>query len=331
VSAYSGLITAKSAGIATIYATAQDGSGVGDCCTVYVKQTVLCSAEETPVNKVQGSTFADPVDVYTGAHLLNNTIMCLFGGQGLKLVAHYDSTQLASGVLGSGWYHNYEKHIEVDGCEAFVYNNPSIFSRYTAESDCCTRFTCCSANKNGYVLTVDHSRQYPYIIDCNSARTEYYNANGDLAKIKDHQGFETLISYSDRLITITDCVSGKKMYLEKDSTCKVVRIYDEANRVAILGYTNNLLTSIKDVNGNLLTYEYDNDKRIISGTDSKGIRYFENTYDAYGRVLTQKDALNHTSYFDYSDNAYECCVGDTRITTNRNGKTSRRVYDCDGL
>ena len=325
VSAYSGLITAKSAGIATIYATAQDGSGVRDCCTVYVKQTVLCSAEETPVNKVQGSTFADPVDVYTGAHLLNNTIMCLFGGQGLKLVAHYDSTQLAIGVLGSGWYHNYEKHIEVDGCEAFVYNNPSIFSRYTAESDCCTRFTCCSANKNGYILTVDCSRQYPYIIDCNSARTEYYNANGDLAKIKDHQGFETLISYSDHLITITDCVSGKKMYLEKDSTCKVVRVYDDVNRVAILGYTNNLLTSIKDVNDNSLTYEYDDDKRVISGTDSKGIRYFENTYDDYGRVTDQKDAIPGSlkSFFTYEN--------DKRITTNRNGKQSSREYDCNGL
>ena len=331
VNSQTGTVTAKAAGSAIIYATAQDGSGVRSCCTVSVRQTVVCSVEETPVSKVHGSTFADPVDVYTGAHMLNNTIMSLFGGQGIKLVAHYDSTQLACGVLGTGWYHNFEKHIEVKDCEAFVYNNPSIFSRYTADSDCNSRFTCCSANKNGYVLTVDHSRQYPYIIDCNSARTEYYNADGDLAKIVDHQGFETLITYSDTLITITDCASGKKMYLEKDSTCKVIRVYDDAERVAILTYTNNLLTSIKDVNGNSLTYEYDDDKRVVSGTDSKGIRYFENTYDDYGRVLTQKDALNHTSYFDYSDDACECCEGDTRIATNRNGKTSRRVYDCDGL
>ena len=331
VHTFTGVVTAKSAGSATIYAVAMDGSSTKSGCTVSVKQTVTCCAEETPVNKVPGSAFADPVDVYTGAHLLNNTIMTLFGGQGVKLVAHYDSTQLACGLLGEGWYHNFEKHIEVKDCEAFVYNNPSIFSRYTADSDCCTRFTCCSASKNGYVLTVDHSREYPYIIDCNSARTEYYNANGDLAKISDHQGFETLIEYSDSLITITDAVSGKKMYLEKDSSCKVIRVYDDAEREAVLSYTNNLLTSIKDVNGNSLTYEYDDDKRVVSGTDSKEIRYFENTYDDYGRVLTQKDALNHTSYFDYSDDACECCDGDTRITTNRNGKKSYRIYDCNGL
>lgn len=331
VSATTGLITAKSAGTATIYATAQDGSGVRSCCTVVVKQTIVCSVEETPVNKVQGSTFADPVDVYTGAHLLNNTLMSLFGGQGIKLTAHYDSTQLACGSLGSGWSHNYEKHIEVDACEAFVYNNPSIFSRYAANSDCQTRFTCCSPNKNDYVLTVDHSRQYPYIIDCNSVRTEYYNANGDLAKIVDHQGFETLISYSDTLITITDGVSGKKIYLEKDSSCKIIRVYDDAGRQATLTYTNNLLTEICDVNGNSLSYAYDEDGRVKSATDSKSICYFENTYDDYGRVLTQKDALNHTSYFNYSDNICESCDGDTRITTDRNGKKSIRIYDCDGL
>jgi len=326
-----GVIEAKGAGRAYIYATARDGSGIKASCRIVVKQTVVCYAEETPINKVQGSTFADPVDVYTGAHMLNNTIISLLGGQGIKLETHYDSTQLACGLFGVGWYHNFEKHIEMHGSEALVYNNPSIFSRYTADNDCYTRFTCCSADKNGYILTVDHSRQYPYIIDCNSARTEYYNANGDLAKIRDHQGFETLITYTDTLITITDGVSGKKIYLEKDSTCKVIRVYDDADREAILTYSDNLLTSIRDVNGNSLTYAYDEENRVVSGTDSKGIRYFENTYDDYGRVLTQKDALNHTSYFDYSDDTCECCEGDTRIATNRNGKTSRRVYDCNGL
>ena len=109
VNASSGKITARAAGKAIIYAIAKDGSGVRACCSVVVKQTVLCPTEETPVNKVQGSTFADPVDVYSGAHMLSNTLMSLFGGQGIKLVAQYNSAQLACGLFGSGWYHNYEK------------------------------------------------------------------------------------------------------------------------------------------------------------------------------------------------------------------------------
>ena len=331
VDKYSGYITAKAVGEATIFANARDGSTASASCKVIVTQTTVKSTEETPENLVKESVFADPVDVYTGAHQLHNTLMALFGGQGLKLTARYDSTRLVCGTLGLGWAHNYEKHIVVDGCEAFVYSSPAIFSRYIAESDCCTRFTCCSPSKNGYVLTVDNSRQYPYIIDCNSARTEYYNANGDLSKIVDHQGFETRISYSDALITITDSVSGKKMYLEKDSSCKIIRVYDDDQRQATLSYTNNLLTEIRDVNNNSLTYVYDEEGRVKSGTDSGGICYFENTYDNYGRVSIQKDALNHTSHFDYSDDTYECCEGDTRIATDRNGKKSCRIYDCNGL
>lgn len=325
VNAYTGLVTAKAAGRAYVYAEAQDGSGVRSCCEIVVKQTVVCCAEETPNSKVPGTTFADPVDVYSGAHLLNNTVMSLFGGQGIKLIAHYNSTHLACGLLGSGWYHNFEKHIEIDGCEAFVYNNPSIFLRYGAESECCTTFTCCSANKNGYVLTVDHARQYPYIIDCNSMRTEYYNAKGDLAKIVDHQGFETLISYADLQITITDGVSGKKIYLDKDSTCKIVRVHDEAGRETTITYSGNLLTSICDVNGNVLTYTYDEDGRVKTGIDSKDVCYFENTYDDYGRVTEQKDAIPGSikSIFVYDD--------DIRTTTDRNGKQSVREYDCNGL
>lgn len=68
VNAYTGHITAKDAGLATIYAEAQDGSGVRSGCTVIVKQTIICPDEEKPVNIVPDSTFADPVDVYTGAH-----------------------------------------------------------------------------------------------------------------------------------------------------------------------------------------------------------------------------------------------------------------------
>lgn len=325
VNANTGVVTAKSAGRATIYATAQDGSGVSGCCVVVVKQTVVCSAEETPAKKIKRRTIVEPVDVFSGAHQINNTILSLIGGQGIKLVAQYDSTRLSSGALGSGWCHNFEKHIEVDGCEAYVYENPAIFSRYVSVNNSCKEFNCSSPSKNGYVLTVDHSRQYPYILDCNSGLTEYYNSNGDIAKIVDYQGFETLITYTDKLITITDVVTGKKIHLEKDSTCKIVRVYDDAARQATLSYTDNHLTKICDVNGNTLTYAYDEEGRVESGTDAMGICYFKNTYDEYGRLIEQKDAIAGSikSVFTYED--------DKRIATDRNGKQSVREYDCNGL
>lgn len=321
-----GLITAKSAGDTIMYATAQDGSEVEAFCTVSVRQTVTCSAEETHKNRVAGSRVSNPVDVYTGSHTLNNTLMSLFGGQNIQLIAHYDSTYLTEGELGVGWYHNYEKCVYIYDGGAVVFNNPSIFSGYISVDDSNTKFTCYNANKNGYVLTVDNNNEnYPYIIDCNSERIEYYDSEGNLAKIKNHQGFETYISHVGNLVTITDGITGKSIYLEKNPSCRIVRIFDDAEREVRLTYDENLLTEICDENGNRVTYNYDENMRMKSCIDAEGICCFENNYDEYGRISEQKDAIpgSNKTVFTYRD--------DIRITTDRNGNTSSRVYDCNGV
>ena len=301
VDSVTGRVTAKSAGRVAIYARAQEGSNVSDYCCVTVKKENPEPEEDKGETPVPESTVQDPVDVYTGAHLLRNTIISLFDGQGIKVVAQYDSTRLSAGVLGRGWYHNYEKHLVQTEDEIRVYSTPSVYSKYTINADN-NSYVCNTPNKNGYVLTIDGSQQYPYVINCNFERTECYNVNGCLAKVIDHQGFETLITYSDTLISITDTVSEKNIYLEKDNTGKVVRVYDDNSRQATLTYTGNLLTGICDLNGNNLTYTYNADGQVLTGVDSKGTRYFTNTYDECGRVATQKDAVSGSiaSTFSYS-------------------------------
>ncbi len=324
VDAISGLVTAKSAGRVAIYARAQDGSGVSDYCCLTVKQNTTQPEETNEETKVKESTVADPVDVYSGAHTISNTIITLYGGQGLKLTVYYDSTKLSEGVLGTGWYHNYEKHLENLNNVIKVYNSPSSYLSYAGNEDN-TVFTCTAPNKNGYVLNGDNSQQYPYILNCNAECTEYYTSDGYLAKVVNHQGFETLFTYSEALITITDTVSARKIYLEKDTTGKVTRVYDDASRQAILTYTGNLLTSIRDLNENSLTFTYNEDGQILTGTDSKQTCYFTNTYDEYGRVATQKDGISGSRVTTFS---YD---GNRRITTDRNGQQSIRVFDDNGL
>ena len=318
-----GVVTAKSLGNAVIYAKARDGSAVFGRCSIAVRQTTTCSAEETPRNSAKATFLSVPVDVYSGAHRLTHTLMQFFGGRNVNFSIHYDSTHLGQGDVGIGWYHNYEKHIDVSGNTAYVYSTPSVFSKYTAKSACSNEFTCDSADKNGYVLTVNNNGTYPYIINCNEQRTEYYNCEGNLAKVVDHQGFETLIDYNEDCMTITDVSSGKHIHVEKDAYCRIRRVYDDASRQANLNYTNDVLTAITDVNGNTFTYTYDSDKRIETGTDPEGIQYFENAYDDYGRLSAQKDALGKSFTFSYD--------GDKRITTDRNGNQSTREFNDKGL
>lgn len=87
-----------------------------------------------------------------------------------------------------------------------------------------------------------------------------------------------------------------------------------------------MLTSIRDLNGNCLTYTYNKYGQVLTGNDSKGTCYFTNTYDECGRVATQKDGMlgSVASTFTYESNG-------KRITTDRNGNQSVRMFDSNGL
>ena len=319
-----GDVAAVGVGKTKICATSFDGK-VKDYCDVTVKQTAVSPAESEDKPILNDGLVADPVDAYSGAHMINNNIITLFGGQGLGFTASYDSTKLTSGTLGTGWYHNYEKHLEIAEDGILIYSNPSVYSRYVSNGEE-NVYYCTSVNKGGYVLQVDCPAEYPYIVDCNSERKEFYNNDGYLSKIINHNGFETLIDYSENLITVTDSVSGKKIYIEKDLSGKIIKVYDDAARKASFTYEGDLLKSICDVNGNSITYTYTPEGLIKSGTDANNVKYFENTYDVYGRVISQKDGIpgsNPTTFVYESDGK--------RITTDRNGKQSIRMYDENGL
>lgn len=323
VDEFSGDVKAKSPGKVAIYGTVRDGRNKKDYCCITVKASIN-SRLDSGVSNPKQNTVADPIDVNTGSHILKNTVMTLFGGQNLKFTVEYDSGKLASGDFGTAWYHNYEKKIDLINSKYRVYSNPSVYLDYSTD-EYGTVYTCEPPSKSGYALRVDSESEYPYVIDCNHKYTEYYDACGRLAKVVSHEGFETLITYSDTLTTITDTVSGKKIYLEKDTTGKIVRVYDDASRQATFTYNQNILTSICDLNGNTLTYTYNDLGQVLTGTDSEGTCYFTNTYDECGRVITQKDGV--TGALEST-----LCYGDfISVATNRNGKESVREYDCDGL
>ena len=283
------------------------------------------ASEKKPTNKTPESSAADPIDLYTGAHTINVDLLTLFGGQNLSVSAKYDSSKLVNGSLGVGWYHTFDKSLAFSDIEVLVYEGPSTYYRY-ADIDQDGVFTCTTLGKGGYTLEIisDDNNNYGYVLNCNGERTEYYNDNGYLTKIVDKNGFETTLAYTDSLITVTDTVTGKHIYLEK-SNGKIVRVYDDADREVILTYVNDYLVGIKDVNGNDLTYSYNDEGLIASGTDRDIVRYFENTYDSQGRVIKQTDGVgSNPTLISYGENG-------VRTITNREGCVSTRVFNENAL
>ena len=323
VDSYSGCVTAISEGSAKIHVVSAAGVSLPAECDLVVKLTNKDPVSEEYKNIVPGSKVVDPVDVATGTHTIQNNLMSLFGGQNLKVVAQYTSANLICGELGCGWYHNYEKFLVIGDGEILAYSNPREYLTYAQSNIEANVYNCIDSHKNGYVLTIDATAEYPYVINCNYKHFEYYNANGKLAKVADHSGFETQISYDGTITTITDCLSGKRIYMEKNSEGRVIRVYDDAQRETVLAYTDEFLTTITDVNGNTLNYTYYEDSKLIkNGTDSRNICYFTNIYDDFGRIKEQKDALNNVTRFSYS--------GRERVVTSRNGKETKYTLNDNG-
>ena len=267
---------------------------------------------------------ADPVDVYSGAHTLKNTLFSMFGGLGINVTAEYNSSKLSYGELGVGWYHNYEKHIDhsLGESTAYVYTNPSNYLLF--EKGNANVFNCTAPGKAGYVLTVTNGAALPYCLDCNKEHTEYYTSDGKLAKIVNHHGFETIISQTDYLTTVTDTVTGKSIHMVKNSAGRITTIYDDACRTTRLHYTGGYITEICDVNGNSLYFTYDINGRIKTGTDAYCVKYFENQYNEAGKVEKQWDAEGSpATLFSYTvqDNSTSKV-----ITTNRESKCNTREF-----
>ena len=269
-----------------------------------------------------GSNAADPIDLFTGGHSLNVNLLSLYGGQEIGVKAGYRSDRLVEGSMGVGWYHNYEKRIvENNDNTLFLYDNPSVYSIYTKEEDSNT-YSCTTLSRNGYTITADETG---YLLDCRSEHTERYDTSGRLIKITNHQGFDTNISYSDNLITVSDSVTGKSLFLEKNTDSLIGRVYDEAGRETTITYANGFLTAITDPNGNTLSYSYTDGGRVQTGFDDADVGYFENIYDASGRVIEQKDGNVPvgTTHIAYGENGL-------RTVTDRTGAVTTHIFDANG-
>ncbi len=313
----------KKCGKVIVTAKATDGSGKYATCEI----TILARSPDPRLawrEDISGFGMVDdPVDIYSGAHVITNDVMKLYGGQGITLTAKYNSLSLMDGSLGIGWYHNYDKWVYEDPCGNMrVYTGTSTYDDYEYVSS--TMYKCKAPDKNITLQKI--GGYYSYIVDYGDEIFEYYGEGGKLIQISNRQGFNISICYSDTTTTITDSITGKSIYIEKNSNGKITRVYDDAQRQVTFTYSGNYLVGICDVNGKTISYTYTADGQIKTGTDSEQIVFFKNTYDNYGRVKTQKDGIagSTASIFEYTDEH-------TRKHTNRNGKQTIRVYNDNGL
>jgi RHS repeat-associated protein len=263
-------------------------------------------ANDCLVCQVHGNYTASPVDTATGNFWHNFSDFSIPGrSYPLSFARTYNSQAAGTnGPLGYGWQFNNAMSLSVSGSTATI----------TQENGSQASFTQSGPNWNPsaprFIATLTHNGDGTWTFVRFNRDTYKFNAAGQMISATDLNGYTTNFGYT---------------------TGNLTSVTDPAGRTLAIGWTGSVITSVTDSNvtpargvtfqyndgaGNLtdafdvagghwkFTYETGS-RRMLTMLDPKcfatpGCLGVQNTYDASGRISTQRDQLNRQTTFDYT-------------------------------
>ncbi|MBQ4536381.1 MAG: PKD domain-containing protein, partial [Lachnospiraceae bacterium] len=314
------------------------------------------------------SLYGDPIDIASGYFAEEVTAFTITGATELTLDMHYNSGNTAlESDLGHGWYHDYSMYLEQHNGIVWFYPTPDYPVSFVNEAALNRQIFVDSAREgslageakysygtyrsiNASMADYELERNYDgsYTLTLPNG-TEYgFDADGRLSKITAVDGKSVSLSYDGNCTTITEDVSGKRMYLHYNEAGQLVQVSDDNERETELTYDeSNRLVALTSPIGETIRYTYDDKNHILTEANSEGV-FVTNEYDEKGRVTRQEDAegsVSHLSYEDAEDGSMKVTIldgvgaekevsvdGKGRITrfVNENGSTTEYTYDVDG-
>lgn len=273
-------------------------------------------SEHNPPSSNQ-ETGGDPVGTFTGAFSYSHTDSAIAGrGPAIEFARSYNSNDTRAASMGPGWTHTYEIRLTAPAIETpdVVLVGPQGRSdRYVRSGP--TTF----ASPSGVFRSLEQNWDASFTAVDKSLTVWSFDPSGRLSRIEDRYGNRSNLVY--------------------DANGRLTSVSDPAGRGSLtLGYTGNLLTSVTDWASPVrtVTYQYDGSgrlwkvtdreiqtttfgydgasSRLASMTDARGNVALSLTYDALGRVATQKDARGAATG-DVTTFSYVVNPDATRVTT----------------
>jgi len=272
---------------------------------------------------------ADPIDTSTGAQFLEYRLLSVQGLVPITFNLAYNSLVVdQEGIAGKAWSLNYDFAAKVVPADneavnvAWAENRTNRFNHdgngvYTSLDEACLYDNLVKNEDNTFTLTRQDKTVY------------YFDAAGRLTELRDAQSRALQFSYdsSDRLKRITEPVSGVFLEYAYNADGLLAGVTDPVGRQVSLSYdADRRLQSITDPYEHTLTFTWNDQDQILTGTSSEGYQLFANTFDAQGRVIAQDDGLSDNSEFTLS---YDESQPDRIITTvtDRNGASTKYTFD----
>ena len=247
----------------------------------------------------------DPVSTNTGSFVDRQVDLAIAGrGPSPQFVRTFNSNDTRVTALGPGWTHSYNIRLVSpgDATDDVVLIGPEGRSdRYVASAGGFTApagvyrtlvrngdETYTATDKAQTVWRFDPGGRLTAIIDrFGNTSTMTYNGTGQLTGVSDPagRGSLTLAYTSGKLASVTDWASpARTVTYQYDANGRLWKVFDRTNKPTIFGYDGTT-------------------HRLTTVTDARGNTTLTLTYDAQGRVATQKDGrglvTGDVTIFDY--------------------------------
>jgi len=270
---------------------------------------------------------ADPIDLATGAQLLNHDLLTVQGVLPLSFSINYHSLLTNESILGRAWGHdrfdtslqelsdgNIEVHWSTNQSNVFTKNADGSYN----PSHVACRFDTLVKNADGG-FTLTRKNQILYEFD----------AAGQLIALGNRQRQSLTFTRDElgRMTQVTEPVSGAFLRYAYNAEGLLETVSDPLERQVRFGYDSERnLTQIIDAAGQTTTYTYNELGQTLTGTNADGVQFFSNTYDDELRIVAQDDAVatNQEARLSFDDSQPERII---TTFTNRNGQTQVYTYD----
>lgn len=271
----------------------------------------------------QPNSVDDPVNPALGNYYFIKDLFALPGKNGMNFtfrVAYNSNDSFYDGPLGFGWTHKYNVVLDKSGDDVTIKFGDGHTEFYTYDSGTSTYIP----SKSRAHITLEDRSPSGYIAELGGGVTYEFDDQGRLEKIADLNGNTLTLAHSAQLDSITD-TAGRQIdfvYTNGRVTALTSPVKSE-NTIEFAYDANGNLLELTDPRGNAWQFTYDASHRLLTETDRKGVLALTNTYDNEGRVLEQKDALNHKTTYAYSDSA----IGSRVEITPPSGNGVTHEYD----